>query len=181
MSTMNPKIDERIRTAFQRNARAVTLRPAIGQKTAVTRARLTEGLRCEVEDGRWKLVSDSSEKSGGTGAGPDPGMIGRAALAACLAIGYRTWAAHLGVPVSGVEVEVQADFDARGQYGVEGVSPGYGEIRCVVRVESDASEAEVARVVEAADNASMYWDVFARPQKLVRQLTVTRPADQGGG
>jgi len=173
--------DERIRTAFARNAKAVTLRPAIGQKTAVTKARLTDGLRCEIEDGRWKLVSDSSEKSGGTGAGPDPGMIGRAALASCLAIGYRTWAAHLGVPVSGVEVEVQADFDARGQYGAEGIPAGYSEIRCVVRIESEASEADVARVIEAADDASMYWDVFARPQKLVRQVTVTKPADKGGG
>jgi len=172
-------IDERIATAFARNAKAVNLRPAIGQKTAVTTARLTEGLRCEIVDGRWTLVSDTSEKSGGTGAGPDPGMIGRAALASCLAIGYRTWAAYLQVPVSGIEVEVQADFDARGQYGAEDIPAGYSEIRCIVRIESDASEADIARVVEEADKASMYWDVFSRPQKLVRQVTVHKPAGRG--
>lgn len=166
--------NEHIGSAFGRNRKAVALRPAIGQKTAVTRARIVEGLRCEIEDGRWKLVADSSDKSGGTGKGPDPGMIGRAALASCLAMGYVLWASHLNVPLERVEVEVQADFDARGQYGHEGVRAGYSEIRCVVHIDSPAPEAEIQKVVEAADATSMYWDTFANPTHLVRQLHVTR-------
>jgi uncharacterized OsmC-like protein len=90
-------------------------------------------------------------------------------------MGYVNWAAHLGVPVSGVEVEIHADFDARGQHGVEGIPPGYSEVRYQVRIESTAPEADVQRVVEAADRASMVGDVYARAHKLVRTLTVTRP------
>ena len=167
---------ETIRTVFGRNARALSLRPALGQKTAVTTARIVDGLRCEVEEGRWKIVADTSEKSGGTGAGPDPGFIGRAALGACLAMGYVTWAAHLHVPITRVEVELQADFDVRGQYGQDGVRPGYSEIRCLVHIESEAPEADVRRVADTADAASMYWDVFANPVKLVRDLRVTKPS-----
>ena len=163
-----------IGSAFGRNRKAVELRPAIGQKTAVTRARIVDGLRCEIEDGRWTLVADSSDKSGGTGTGPDPGMIGRAALASCLAMGYVMWASHLNVSLERVEVEVQADFDARGQYGLDGVRPGYDEIRCIVHIESAAPEADVQRVVDAADKASMYWDAFANPTRLVRQLQLSR-------
>lgn len=171
----DPRPTETIRTAFERNSKAVSLRPALGQKTAVTKARIAAGLRCEIEEGRWKLVADASEKSGGTATGPDPGFIGRAALGACLAIGYATWAAHLSVPIASLEVEIQADFDARGQYGLEGVRPGYSEIRCLVRVESTAPETDVRRAIESADAASMYWDVFANPTKLVREVTVSRP------
>jgi uncharacterized OsmC-like protein len=162
--------DDRIGTAFERNRKALGIRPTIGQKTAITRARVVDGLRCEIEDGRWTLVADASDKSGGTGTGPDPGMIGRAALASCLAMGYVMWASHLNVPLERIEVEVQADFDVRGQYGHDGVRPGYNEIRCIVHIDSPAPEVDVHKVVDAADGASMYWDAFANPTKLVRQL-----------
>ena len=170
-----PEITQRIKSAFERNGRAIELRPAMGQKTAITKARIVEGVRCEIAEGRWNMTIDASEKSGGTGAGPDPGFVVRSALAACLAMGYITWAAHLEVPVSNVEVDVHADFDARGQHGVEGIPPGYSEVRYEVRIESDAPEADIHRVVEAADRASMVGDVFARAHRLVRTLNVTRP------
>ena len=91
-------------------------------------------------------------------------------------MGYVTWAAHLGVPVSDVEVDVHADFDARGQHGVDGIPAGYSEVRYEVRITSSAPEADIQRVADAADRASMVGDVFARAHKLVRHLTVTRPA-----
>ncbi len=43
--------DDGIREAFERNAKAVTLRPAVGQKTSRSLARLKPGLECEVEEG----------------------------------------------------------------------------------------------------------------------------------
>ena len=171
----NPGLIDSIKTAFERNGRAIDLRPGLGQKTAITRVRILEGVHCEAEEGRWKLESDASEKSGGTGRAPDPGFVVRAALGNCFAMGYVTWAAHLGVPVSNVEVEIHADFDVRGQHDVPGIPPGYSEIRYVVRIESSAPEADVKRVVETADRASMVGDVFRRAHTLVRQLTVTRP------
>ncbi|HEX6790815.1 MAG TPA: OsmC family protein [Candidatus Krumholzibacteria bacterium] len=171
----NPELIESIKTAFERNGRAIELRPGVGQKTAITKVRVIQGVHCEAEEGRWKIVADASEKSGGTAQGPDPGLIVRAALGTCLAMGYVTWAAHLGVPVSNVEIEIQADFDVRGQHDVPGISPGYSEIRYLVRIESTASDEDVQRMVETADRASMVGDVFRRAHTLVRHLTVTRP------
>jgi uncharacterized OsmC-like protein len=172
---ITPEALQRIKSAFERNGRAIELRPLLGQKTAVTKARVVEGLHCETEEGRWKLTIDASEKSGGTGAGPDPGFVVRSALAACFAMGYVTWAAHLDVPIANVEVELQADFDARGQHGMGGIPAGYSEIRYLVRVESTAPESDIRRVAEAADRSSMVGDVFARAHRLERQLVVTRP------
>jgi uncharacterized OsmC-like protein len=172
---MNPQTTERIKTAFERNGRAVELRPAVGQKTAITKARMVDGLHVEAEEGRWKLVSDASEKSGGTAAGPDPGFVVRAALGNCFVMGYVTWAAHYGVPIESVEVELHADFDARGQHGMGDIPAGYSEIRYHVRIESAAPEADVLRVVEHADRCSMVGDVFRRAHTLVRQLTVAKP------
>jgi uncharacterized OsmC-like protein len=86
-----------IKTILDRNAKALELRPIIGQGTAVTKVRLTEGLACEIEEGAWNLKADMSEKSGGANTGPNPGVLGRAALGSCLAIGYAMWAARRGV------------------------------------------------------------------------------------
>lgn len=172
---MNPEIVERIKTAFERNGRAIELRPAVGQRTAVMKTRVIDGLQVETEEGRWKLVCDASEKSGGTGAAPDPGFVVRAALGNCLAMGYAIWAAHLGVPVENIEVEIHADYDARGQHAVEGIPAGFSEIRYHVRIESSAPEKDVQRVVQMADKASMVGDVFRRAHTLVPHLTIVAP------
>lgn len=177
---MDATTADRIRTALERNARAVSLRPGVGQGTAVTRVRLREGLRCEVEDGPWRLVADMSPKSGGNDAGPNPGVLGRGALGTCLAIGYAMWAARRGVPISDLAVDVEADYDVRGELGVdEGVRPDYPEVRCVVYVESEAPEREVVKVLREAEAHSSYWWVFGGgpedPRRLHRETWIWKP------
>lgn len=171
----NPELTASIKTAFERNGRAIELRPAMGQKTAITKVRVVQGVHCEAEEGRWKVIADASEKSGGTAMGPDPGLLVRSALGTCLAMGYVIWAAHLGVAFNDIEVEIHADFDARGQHDVAGIPAGYAEIRYLVRIESDAPESDIQRVVESADRASMVGDVFRRAHTMKRTLTITRP------
>jgi uncharacterized OsmC-like protein len=116
---------EKIRTAFERNAKALSLKPAIGQGTAVTSVRMREGLTLDVEEGPWKFTVDMGTKSGGNNAGPNPGVLARGALGSCLAVSYILWAAKRGLPLGSLEVEVQADYDARGYHGVDDVRPGY--------------------------------------------------------
>jgi len=41
----------RIKERFERNARAVELRPSVGRYTSRSRVRLREGLTCDIEDG----------------------------------------------------------------------------------------------------------------------------------
>jgi len=161
---------KQIKTAFERQAKALSIRPTIGQGTAVTKARVRDGLTCDIEDGRWRLTADMSEKHGGGGAGPDPGVFGRAALASCLAMSYVRWAAKLDIPLNNVEVEVQADYDARGEMGVAEVSPGYSEVRYLVTIDSPASEADITRLLDTADAHTPYFDIFSKPQKMRREV-----------
>lgn len=164
-----------IRTTIDRSIKALQLRPALGKKTAVSKIRIDEGLTCRIEEGRWKLTADLSESAGGSGAGPDPGVLGRAALGSCLAMGYVIWAAVREVPITGVEVEVQADFDVSAQYGLGEEPPGYTEVRCRVSIESPAAEEKVMAIVEEAEANSSYLDVFGRAQKIVRTVDITTP------
>ncbi len=166
---------QKIRRAFERNAKALTLKPTRGQGTAVTKVRVREGLTCDITEGPWKLTADLSEKSGGNGAGPNPGALGRAALGSCLAMTYVMWAAKYGVPLSALEVEVQADYDSRGTHGIGGVSPGYQEVRYLVTIESDAPEADILRLLDEADRHTTYLDVFRNPQNVRREVRIQAP------
>jgi uncharacterized OsmC-like protein len=161
-----------IRQIAERNVRLLAARPDRGHLRCATRARLVDGLRCEIEEGPWKLAADLPAKVGGGDSAPTPGVLGRGALAGCLTIGIAAWAARLGVPLDGVEVEVQADFDARGELGMGGVSPGYSEVRYVVSIESPASHDELQRLIALAEGTSPYLDVFGRAIALKRALRV---------
>jgi uncharacterized OsmC-like protein len=139
--------------------------------------RLRPGLACEVEDGPHRFTVGMSGKYGGTDAGPNPGVFGRGAVGSCLAIGYAMWAARLGVPVDALEVEVQADYDVRGELAVDdGVPPGYLAMRYVVSVTSPASEAEVLRLLDTADRYSSWRDDVVRAVSLRREVRFTAAA-----
>jgi uncharacterized OsmC-like protein len=165
-----------IRTAIERNVKAVSLRPGIGQGTARTRARLQPGLACEVTEGPYAFTVGMTEKYGGTGAGPNPGVFGRGTVAACLTIGFSMWAARLGVPLSGLEVEVEADYDVRGELGVdESVPPGYLAMRYRITVESDAPEADIRRLTDVGLRTSSWLDTIARAVPMTGSVAIRRP------
>jgi len=169
---------ERIRAAHARSVEAVRLRPARAMGTAVARVAVTDGMTCEVVEGPYRLVVDMPERLGGNGRGPNPGVYGRASLGACLAMTYVRWAAENDLPIRRLEVEIEADYDARGELGVDdGVTPAYTQVRYTVAVETDAPEEEVRRVFDYADRTCPYLHVWTDPLDLRRQLRITRPAD----
>lgn len=161
----------RIRTRVERIRHALRNRPSFGVGTARTRVRLSEGFGCAIEDGDWTLHADLSRKSGGEGTAPDPGVLGRSALGTCLAMTYVRWAAVLDVPIDDVQVEIEADYDARGEYGVTDDSPAYTEIRYAVTIDSPADPADVARVVEQAE-AHCAWLFVVRDPQTIRRTAV---------
>ncbi len=169
---------ERIRTAFARNRRAIKLRPTLGQGIAVTRARMVDGLTCEVTEGDWSFKVDIGEKAGGNNQGPNPGVFGRGALATCLSITYLRWAAFKEIPIDALEVEVQADYDARGELGLDSsITPAYSEVRYTVAIESPASEQAVRAMVNEADEICSYLKVFAEPMSVKRTVQIISSAD----
>ncbi len=146
----------------------LALKPNRGHLTGVTKAKLVDGLRCEIEEGPWRLAADMPAKAGGDETAPTPGMLGRGALASCLVIGISMWAARLGVPIDGLEVEVQADFDVRGEMGVGDVKAGYQEVRYLVSIDSPASAEALTELLETTERHSPYMDVFSRAQNMKR-------------
>jgi uncharacterized OsmC-like protein len=157
---------DHIRNAFGRMAHVFAKRPEAARDTSVMRARVVDGLHCEAQEGNWRFSVDMPVEAGGSGAGPTPGVHGRAALASCLAIGYSICLARAGVAVRSLEVEVAVDYDNRGLVGMDGIYPGYLGVRHTLYLEADASPEALAPVIAEAQRCSPYLHVFADPQPL---------------
>jgi uncharacterized OsmC-like protein len=166
---------EKIKTALERSIKALTLKPSLGLGTGKSKTRVKNGLTCEIQEGNWKFVTDMPESVGGNAEGPTPGVLGRAALGSCLAIGYMMKASLLNIPITNLEVEVQADYDDGALLGTSNVAPGYLEVRYTVTIESDAPEEDILRMIEDADQHSPYLDVFSRGQKCKREVHIVSP------
>lgn len=165
--------NEKIRSAFTRVSDALARRPLFGLGTGISKATIKNGLTCEIQEGSWTLTADMPEQAGGNAAGPTPGVFGRAALGSCLAIGYMMRAAAMNIPVSGIEVEIQADYDDGALFGTApNVPPGYLEIRYAVTIDSDAPEETIIRLLDEADRHSPYLDVFRRAQTCHREVNI---------
>jgi uncharacterized OsmC-like protein len=167
---------DKIKASFERVASALKQRPAFGLGTGTSTACIKNGLTCEIREGNWTFVADMPEQAGGNGTGPTPGVYGRAALGSCLAIGYMMRAAAMNIPISNLEVEIQADYDDGALFGTStSAPPGYLDVRYIVKIESDAAEEDILKMIDEADRHSPYLDVFTRAQHCHREVKIITP------
>lgn len=85
---------------------------------------------------------------GGTDRAPTPGVLGRACLTSCIAMGLRIAAECRGVPVSEIAVDLTMEWDNRGIFGMDGASAGPEGIQLQIELTSSAPETELRKVVD---------------------------------
>lgn len=161
-----------IKEAFERNQKALQLRPSKAKSTATTNVRLFDGTTCVVEHKHWKFKVDIGKSEGGNDAGPGPGILERGALGSCLAIAYSQRAAVLGIPIDNIEIDVESDFNARSMLHLTDDPPGFKAIRYKVHIKSSAPEDQVIQMIEEADSHSPVLDDFSRAIPVEREVTI---------
>src|SRR4249919_3816528 len=163
---------QKIKEAVSRSTKALSLKPSLGLGTGISKAKIINCLSCEITEGNHKLIADMPDSVGGNAQGPTPGVYGRAALGSCLAIGYMMKAATMNIPITMLEVEVQADYDDGALLGTSNVAPGYLEVRYTITIESDAAEDDILKMIDDADEHSPYLDIFSNPQNCKREVHI---------
>lgn len=159
-----------IKTKFERNEKALKLKPVLGHGKKVSITKIVNGLSCETKEGDWELKTDMPTQVGGNGSAPSPGTFGRAALGGCLASGYMMWASKLNIPIESLEIKIEADFDDGALFGTSDAYPGYSEVRYDVKIKSPLPLSEINAFLDKADSHSPYLDVFSRAQPCVRNV-----------
>src|SRR6266404_4582317 len=114
----------------------------------------------------------SAERSTSTGFGaPNPVEVLLSALAGCVTAGIATNAQMFGVPIDAIDIDLEADVDARGLLGHDkSVRNGATDIRYTVTIQSSAPEDQVRRCKETIDRKSPVRDTLANPVNIVSTL-----------
>lgn len=164
---------QRIAGAVARLEGLLGRRPGFGHATSASVTTVRDGVWCSSEEGPWRIESDMSQAFGGNAAAPAPGVLLRASLGSCLAIGYTMRAAKLGVALTLVRVTVEADSELAGMLDpASPAPPGWTEFRYHVEVESPHPAAGVRRVLDDGDRLSPLLDALARPNRLRRTTEI---------
>lgn len=142
-------------------------------RSAEARVRLVRDFSCDVEhDDRTQRV-DLPRSQGGGATGPHPGQLLRASLGACLVMGYRAWSARLGIPLDSVTLTIRAEFDERGQLGLDASVPvGWQRVVVDVVLTSSADGRDVLRLADTVHRLSPMLANLSPSVERVFHLTV---------
>lgn len=155
-----------IREAISAAIAYLTEHPAEARYTdGPATAMLKEGLAVTVTGPDGAVVQTDMPKSvGGTGAGPSPGWLLRAAQASCLATLIAMRAAQLGLEPGPIEVRIDSESDDRGILGIdESVPVGPLSSRARVRLKlRSISREELGGLVRWADAHCPVQDAVRR-------------------
>ena len=100
----------------------------------------------------------------GTDNAPLPVELVLAALASCLTGGIGNIASARGVTLTSVESTVEGEMDIQGILGLsDDVRNGYSEIRVDFRIEGDADEETLRKIVAQSKARSAVFDIITNP------------------
>lgn len=165
-----------LKTRYEREAAALRCEPSRAAHRATAHVRVAYGLACEVEHADRTLRVDLPGDEGGTASGPHPGQLMRASLGACLVMGYRLWAARLGIALDDVSLDIECEYDARGQLGLDAdVQVGWQRVRIDVVLYGSAPEAELLRLAEHTHRLSPMLANLSPDVERVFRVRVAKP------
>ncbi len=120
---------------------------------------------------RFTIMVDEPADLGGGDAAPFPIEVLLAALAGCVSNGTATNAALFDVPIDAIEIDLEAQMDARGMLGHDkSVRNGVTDINYTITIQSPASEEQVRRCKETIDRKSPVRDTLARPVNITSKF-----------
>lgn len=152
--------------------------PAIGKCQFRAKSTWLRGTKVQVSVGDWyaggqnmaaaprrfTVMVDEPELLGGVDGAANPVEMVLSALCGCVTLGTATNAAMFGVPLDAIDVEMEADIDARGMLGHDkSVRNGVTDIRYTITIKSSAPEEKVRKCKETIDGKSPIRDTLANP------------------
>jgi len=168
--------EKEIGATLARARKAIELRPSTAEGCTRLHLRLEQGLKCVAESDEWSTEIDEPVSVGGEDAAPSPSVYGLSALAGCLAITTKMLAAQAGLQVDGIDLDVEADYDDRGFFQMDGIEPGFKGFRLKMDVQSPASEKHIRAIVDEAMKLSLWFNAFSGPQSVETEVRVNSNA-----
>ena len=143
--------------------------------TLRAQGRLADGITCKIETGKALVSAGLHAATGGSGHSACSGDMLLEALTACAGVTLNAVATALGIKLRDATIEAEGDLDFRGTLGVSKEIPaGFQNIRLHFRLDTDASETEVANLLRLTERYCVVYQTLVRPPT----LTVARDPDR---
>lgn len=153
---------------------------------------VTDGLQCQVRQGRHEVAMDMSTAMGGEATAPSPGFFAKAGVVGCLAIATKMTAAREGMRFRSVHVEIETDTDGLALFGKGGGNAAPLDTRIKISIDSDEPDARVAELIDQvltidtwflalrdAQPVTIGWEPKPRPVRVPSVAAQARPMTAG--
>ncbi len=137
--------------------------PEAGKTVWKSTTRWNGGFKCESSIRDHTVHMDEPSQLGGTDTAPNMVEMVLAAYGSCLMVGYSLNAAVRGIEVRDLSIDVEGDLDLAGFFGLsEAIPAGFSDIRATVRIDADASDADVQSLHEHVLKTSPVGSILSR-------------------
>ena len=138
--------------------------------------RIGEGVSCKIETGKALVVAGLHPATGGSGQAACSGDMLPEALVACAGVTLNAVATALGIELRDASLLAEGDLDFRGTLGLsKDVPVGFQNIRLKFKLDTDASEEELATLQRLTERYCVVYQTLAHPPA----LSVTRKLATG--
>jgi uncharacterized OsmC-like protein len=142
--------------------------PAAALITLRSEGRLGDGVSCRIDTGRALIEAGLHPATGGVGGQACSGDMLLQALAACTGVTLNAVATALGIVLRDARVQVEGDLDFRGTLGVaKDVPVGFQEIRLSLLLDTDATEEQLAKLVQLTERYCVVYQTLRMPPAII--------------
>ena len=132
---------------------------------------LGDDVTCSVETGRALVEAGLHPATGGTGFAACSGDMLLQALVACAGVTLSAVATSIGFELRGARLSAEGDLDFRGTLGVaKGTPVGFQRIRLSIELDTDAAEAEKAKLIELTERYCVVYQTLLHGPEVVVSL-----------
>lgn len=130
-----------------------------------------DDVTCSVETGRALVEAGLHPATGGTGFAACSGDMLLQALVACAGVTLSAVATSIGLELRGATLSAEGDLDFRGTLGVaKGTPVGFQRIRLSIELDTDAAEAEKAKLIELTERYCVVYQTLVHSPDVVVSL-----------
>ncbi len=161
-------------TAADRAARLIEAGTAWGDRIAANpaSAQLTYrvsgvgkgSVATTIRAGKHEFVVDEPAALAGDDVAASPVEYALGALISCQVVVYRLYAQALGIVVDDIDIQAEADLDARRLFGIdETVRAGFSDVRLAITISGPETQERYDELRAAVDAHCPVLDLFANP------------------
>lgn len=153
-------------------------RPEMAVYRPSVKSRHVKGLYTETKVRDHIVRADYARPAGGSNLAPNPIELLLSALAACIESAFYEFAAHEGLSIDALSVDVEGSLDLRGLFMVDdGVAAGFNEVKYIFTIQTKEDEERVKDLAERVIAHCPVLDSLIRPVNVFGEIQVKKNSE----